>query len=571
MKTERHNILFSIEKSMHSLNVVIPIIHFMLTFLWERKVFVFSEPYTDMMVRENHFLNNLGESVLVYIMSKTIALVLIFLLWKLVFGIINNRIQVSALHLFEVIFIAGIIVGLFFFPSMMAMEVDNWGNYASAIRFWPTYWHSIFTGALYGGCVMALPHPFSLFFFQWLSFVTVIAYIFYGIEKHYSSKNWKYFSLLFFFLPENYQIVFNPYRNNYYTVLCLFYFSYIVFSHLDVTRKEFHIKEGIVIAVLSAFIMVWRSEGMLVGAFGMLYLFVFVYQYSIKKTLSIIVVLLFVLLILNKVSNVGNEKYYGRDYMIVNTPNVLYNIFNDPNINIEYEGAQEDLAAINAVTPLEILQQYGLYGARCYNYEQRGDIVRTLADDETADEYMRAYYRIVIHNFTNYMNYQTNVFFSALQIKADKPTYSYTGEDYMELKPFPFTFTPAEMKYFKDSLGTTAWENNRLRILLYSILNGLFILWCDLWKDSGINGILHSLAIIWDIGIIFVESYYLIRKKNLEHAGRLLLFLIPLGELASIFLFMPEPREQYLYPPLYTSYLLLLIYIIKIYQSKAVH
>ena len=43
------------------------------------------------------------------------------------------------------------------------LEIDNYTNYAMAIRFLPTYWQGIFTGAVYAGGLLFFPHSHQYF------------------------------------------------------------------------------------------------------------------------------------------------------------------------------------------------------------------------------------------------------------------------------------------------------------------------------------------------------------------------------------------------------------------------
>lgn len=184
-----------------NIEMIFPIIHFLLTFLWERSLFLFSSSNWDYFITEarSDYVSNTAESVIVYIISKILAGLLIFLLWKLIFAIIKKRISKSKIVLFGIIYLIGFVIGIISFPSIFGLEIDNFTNYMQAIRFLPNYWQSIFTGTVYIGCMMVIPHPFSIFMFQWLSFVIVIAYVYTGIERFLQKGKCKYIALLFLF------------------------------------------------------------------------------------------------------------------------------------------------------------------------------------------------------------------------------------------------------------------------------------------------------------------------------------------------------------------------------------
>lgn len=541
---------------------IFPCIHFFLTFVWERYLFIFNDNWAICKsIPRTEFMSQASESILVYGISKLFAGIIIFGLWNVVFKIIKRKIPSVTLKLFGIIFIIGFLIGLILYPSTFALEVDNLLNYSYAIRLLPTYWHSIYTGALYAGCVMVIPHPFSIFIFQWLAFVLTIAYIYIGVEKLTGSESkFKYITLLFFLLPETYYIVFNAYRNNYYTILCLFYFSYVFFKGCD-KNAAINFKEIIVITCMAAFIMVWRSEGILVGLAGTLILTVYVYKKDMKKTICILTALVCLFTVFSKVQGIGEEKYYGKDYMIINTTNVLYSILNNPEADLSYDGAEEDLAAIENVIPVNVLKETAMTGYRNYNYTKGHlDFNQTLVDDVSADKYMKAYYKIVLHNVTDYLNVQINSFFSSLQLNAVHTTYYYVGDTYTELQQF--VYNPWEYDDVYQSALTAEWEKCEFRVFLYSIVSWFFTVWRELWSNTGINVILHAGVILVDVILFAIEFIRVFIENKKENICFLWLFIILIGEIVAITLFMPEGRPAYLYPMLYSSYLIVYFYLV---------
>lgn len=553
-----------VKKTSLTIETVFPILHFLLTFIWERILFNFSGNNSlkslALTIERNNYVSGFAEYFIVYTISKLFAGLLIFFLWKFIFRIIKGEIPKSKLLLFGFIFMVGFIIRLFSFPPSATIVSDNYTNYLAAIHFCPTYWHSIYTGVIYSGCMMVIPHPFSIYVFQWLFYVLVIAYIYSKVEYIFKDTRYKYFVLAFFVLPETYDIISYPHRNNFYTIIVLYYFTYILFSLYE---KNYRYKEIITLTVLSAFVMVYRSEGILIGLGGMLFLFVFVYKIPWKKLLLFGTIFVASFACFYGLQNIGSIKYYGQDYMIINTTNVLYSILNNPQADFSYEGAKEDLANIEAVVPVEVLKEYGADGYRNYNWTcGRKDFNQTLVDDDTASKYMHSYYSIILHNITDYLNVQTNLFFGALGINVQHTTYSYTGDSPMELQHFVYDLWQKGSAAMRETPFTEWWENNKIRIFIYSVISWILTVWKELWVNTGINSILHSAMLIIDILIIAYELIKMFMDRKKEHLKIIFLFLIVVAELLAIFMFMPAGFALYLYPMLYTSYLLIFMYII---------
>lgn len=542
------------------LEYVVPLIHFILTFFLERKIFIFSGNFEFVNeIARNDYISDKAEMVIVYILSKLTAAIIIWLMWKFVFNVIKGRHNKKTLILFGIIFVIGVVMGAFYFPNVMPHAIDNYTNYAMAIRFLPTYWQSVYTGVVYAGSMMVIPHPFGIFVFQWMAFWATILYIYVGLDRVFQGKNIKYFSLILLFLPETFYVVFDAYRNNYYAILCLFYFAYLIFS-LRNKEKQFHIGEMISMTALSAFIMVWRSEGVLIGLGGMLVLLI-AYRIKWKKILVLLCVFICTFFITNGIQEIGSKKYYGQDYMIINTADVLCSIFNNPDANLSYEGAEDDLLAIEMVVPVQVLKESGATGYRDYNWTSgRPNFNQSLASDQAAADYMAAYYRIIFNNIDSYLNVQTNCLYQALQIDGLCPYFAYSGEKTTVLEPFQYTRWEIGREEWETTYGTADWEINETRKMGFAIVQWAVTLLRTLLESTGINTFLHVGMLIANVTLLIVEAikgFFCKEKKSLEY---MLYFLILLGETAAIFLFMPVGRAAYFYPIIYVSYFLIFFY-----------
>ncbi len=543
-------------KAVKQLNIeyAVALIHFLLTFWFERILFHFDGD-RDLFVSaaRTETISDTAEYVLVYGLSKLCAALIIWLLWKLLFAMIYRRISRETIIVFAGIYVLGGIIGLILFPDTIGIEIDNYTNYGYAVRFLPTYWHSVFTGALYGGCLMVIPHPISIFLFQWMAFNAVMAWI-------WSHTRFRVFVLLLYFLPESFQIIFNPYRNNYYTILCMFYVSYLLVASRQRERHARMVEVG-GISALTAFLMVWRSEGVMIGAGGLIFLLLFIWKRKFKWIAAGLLICGCVFVCLSSVQRIGMKKYYGQDYMFINTMGPLHSILNNPQADLSYEGAAEDLAAIGDMVPVEVIKQYALTGYRDYNYTSgRADFNQTLAKEDTARQYMSAYYRIIFHNIGDYLDVQTNYFFTSLQVNCAHTTYSYSQESYIELDHFVYDSWFQGYEDLRRAGWTAQWERNEVRKFLNIVLSRLMTIWRELWTATSLNVLIHVGTIVASILILCMEFIHAVMQKDRSHWGWLILFATVFGEMCAIALFMPEGRAPYLYPVLYADYVLLFFY-----------
>ena len=551
-------------------------LHFLISLFWEKSVFIFRTDWTEWKQQgfwltdiRATYISDGAESIIVYILSRFFSAMLIYVFWKTIFIVVDKNASKETVSIFKNIFFVIFIIGIISYPQSFGLEIDNYGNYSRAIRFLPIYWQSVFTGAFYAACMMALPSWVGILFFQSVLFVLTIGYVFEKLEKLFPKRKVKYVLLLVFILPETYEILLNPYRNNFYTTLCLFYYSNLFFLYVERKKKGEVVlswKNDIVFVFSSALIMIWRSEGIILGICG---LFVYLLLFKNRKFVqNLIMIICFVMVFLGMwwCQQIGTIKYYGNDYLIINTPNILYNIFNNKKSNLVYEGAVKDIQAINRVVPSQILKESGLEGFRNYNWTLgRKDFNQTLATDEEAVNYMKAYYRIVYHNFEDFLKVQTNCFFRSLRIPVFFPTHIYTGKTFTPLKRFQYNYTVTDPAEIYQGNITGWWLSNYFRQNAFAMINQVNNAWKKLWLHSCAYMIIHLFAIVTDIYILILCFFRMFQKSKRWYGIFVILFFSIIGEIVGIFLFMPEGRPQYLYPMLYSSYLLIYLYSLELH------
>ena len=134
---------------------IIPLIHFLLTFVWERFVLIpgdyarvlFSTPLTD------RFSDGF-EQAMCYCISKVMAGIVIFLLWKLIFDVFGGKIRRETAIVFGAIWVIGVLVTVILWPDVFEAGGDNYIPYSYAIRLMPEYWHSVYLTCLYVASLM---------------------------------------------------------------------------------------------------------------------------------------------------------------------------------------------------------------------------------------------------------------------------------------------------------------------------------------------------------------------------------------------------------------------------------
>jgi len=546
-----------------NIRIIIPIIHFLITFVFERNIFIHSDNFRYLTtIPKNDYISDTAELIITYILSRLACLFIIFLFWKIVYIIIDKKIEKNDLILLGFIYVMVLVAGLVIFPDLFGLAIDNYMNYSMAIRFIPTYWQSIFTGALYAGCLMFIPHPISLFIIQWSFLFLTISFMYLKTKTLFPVSYYRFIPFALLLLPDTYYLIFNSYRNNYYTTLVLFYISFLYFK-FKTPNCEDRIKDFLFVSILSSFIMVWRSEGILIGAGGILLYLIYTFKNSKRKTQSIIFIVIASLvsfLGFRGVQNIGESKYYGQDYMIYNTTNVLYRILNNPNSNLYYSTAQADFDAIDHVIPIQAIKESGTTGYRNYNYSQGHlDFNQTLAANEASDAYMKAYYSIVIHNIGPYLDTQFSLLFDALGVNHEYATiYDYNGEIQTNLNSFVYDQWLIGLSEMNNHAA--GWNNIPLRHQFSVLIQNIISVYRDLIIYSGINLILKIGTLLTCLLILLKEILYSISQRDSKQIGFIFALSLLFVFFVAVTLVIPEGKQEYYYPVFYSGYTLIYLY-----------
>lgn len=459
---------------------------------------------------------------------------------------------------FSIIYILGLVLHLIMWPDSFVASIDTFITFAYSIRFIPFYWHHIFTGCVYGGMMQVFPYPIAILILQWLFFTSVLGYLFLRIKNCTRINSKARFLVLFLlFTPESLRLETDPYRNSLYAILCLFFFTKVLFDVLD--RRDVNTVELLQTLALGAFVALWRSEGIVLGILGIIiYLCVGCRNFHWKKRIMFFLCFSLITFVFSIPQSLGEEKYYGNDYLVVSTMKPLNLIFNDPDRNLSYSGATEDIQAIDAVVKVEYITKWGLNGMWVNNREQgREDIDQTFATDEERTAYVKAVARIILHNPKTYLIGQTNFFMKSIGIKNMIPEPLYLGGDEYSINVSLRMWAQGSTDYFTIP-GTYAWEiNPKRQAVLGTIYENQKIFKRNFGDAYGV--VLHILDIVLAV-YVFIREIVAVVKKDYSKMIFGLLAMLWLGELGIIFLTMPYSYSIYVYPFMTFMYMMLPIY-----------
>ncbi|MCM1193276.1 MAG: hypothetical protein NC123_02845 [Butyrivibrio sp.] len=540
---------------------LLPAIHFLLSFLYERCIFRFDSGRDIVLpIPRNNIISDTAERVLAYAISKLFAAVLIFFLWYLLFWIVENWKKKRNIRFFTVLFAVSLVIALLIWPLTFYASVDNYITYSFARRFWPEYWHGAYTGFLYAALLMVVPNPVFIAVFQLLFGFFVLGYLYNRIvDSPVLRGKGKYCVFLVFLIPRTYALFTDPYRTEPYALLCMFAVS---MTAMDVVDRRKRGKFSLVCNILlCGFISVWRTEGIILGFLLFLVQLLFVYRYKPRKAFVSFLCLLLAFGAFLLPQKLGDIKYYGKDYYFINSFNTLKNIFNHPDADLFYEKAQDDYEALEAVVPVELIRNYGMDGYRRYNYANgRNDINQSLADDATASAYMRAYYRIVAHNLKIYAKTQISILLTAITVIPSRLNIPSTEPPVHDLPSWTLqSWSIGEQDYFSTLSFMTPLVNLESRQRFSASAWEAIGSFEDILQEIHFYSTVLILIPLFDIFLFFREGIrFLKRKKNLFGLAGIAFLL--LGQAAAIVLVMPATMIVYLHAYYYCSLILCLIY-----------
>lgn len=396
----------------------------------------------------------------------------------------------------------------------------------------------------------------------------MLAYFYYRVEN--IAPKLKYLVFAVFLLPDTLYIIAESYRISQYTIIILIYVALTMFDVAEKRDRSF--REQVAIAALGAFLAVWRNEGIVFSTAFFLIHIVCTGSKSLWNKLQRVLLFAVLFGIILLPQKIGEVKYYGKDYQIVNSLYPLNVFLNDSETHFDYDTAKDDLAAIEAVVPVSAIKEYGLGGYLRYNYHIRGntDINQSLSRKEESAAYISAYISILLHNPQSviklmwdnifYALSTRHVFFWAQPVPEEEHVpLAVWGSEMWDRSAADF-YSNAHTAFLNSITEKLGIGENLIRIRsqyssFFSQKKGYFysfFLFCAFHIWAFAHGLIR-----------------LIRKKDLTAFCFGLVSLAMLCEYAALLLVMPAPVDVYLFISFYIS--LAIGYCVLVYRVRSSH
>lgn len=337
-----------------------------------------------------------------YIASKILAFGCIYgFLFFLMYAWKRKTVWISF-----VLFLAVYLAGLFITYPGYYMN-DDPIIFAYATRYYPVYWHQYLTSLFYMTGMSLFPASCGPVLLSDILYAMVYSYIFHEGYKLFSDKSKWLLGLLgiFPFVLLGALMCFRP---AVYSSFFLFYTMLLVFD-----RKRGRLldnKKMLLLAFLTALLSLWRSEGILLLLFAPILLALAYHKPSVKRLFVFWVVSMVCFLVLKLPQSIGEEKYYGSDYLIISTTRPLSVIVHREQ---KYEGAKEDLENISRITEYGYLHNDSLSCSAYNRYNSdhnEGRYTQTGADKVAQKAYLKSAVRMILHNLDLYLGERLQLF-----------------------------------------------------------------------------------------------------------------------------------------------------------------
>ena len=178
-------------------------------------------------------------------------------------------------------------------------------------------------------------------------------------------------------------------------------------------KKPFTLIKFLLLALCVGVLAFWRSESIIYLVFAPFLIFAaYRHDINIKKVLAFAVAAVVLFGVVNLPQSAGNKKYYNNDYMIVSTTRPLSVILNVDGTT-DYAGAEEDLAAINAIISIEHIKDfpYNSISYQSWNtIAHEGRLSQTMSTKEAQGEYIESFIDIIMHNKKVFLKERLDLF-----------------------------------------------------------------------------------------------------------------------------------------------------------------
>lgn len=364
-----------------------------------------------------------------HISAKICVLIFWLFMFKFLGYCLRNKRILCVFAFFMLVYGAGLVIT---YPGYYMN--DDPIIFAYATRFLPVYWHNYLTSLFYITGMSVFPASCGPVLLSDVCYALVYTYLFNRGMKGAVGKRGAVSAAILIIcgiLPFTLLGALMCFRPAVYSPFFLLYFLILFFDKKD--GKPVSLGRLTGLAFLCGLLSLWRSESIVLLPLSCI-LIPLVYANAEKQNNAIsgnfdknagesrksfgalrlagafLLLSTVFYMLLSIPQKMGENKYYGSDYLIISTTRPLSVIvWRDQT----YEGADEDIDNISAVTEFGYLHNDSLSCSAYTRYNSdhnEGRYTQTGADEETQKKYIKSAFRLILHNLDLYFGERIQLF-----------------------------------------------------------------------------------------------------------------------------------------------------------------
>ncbi len=453
--------------------VIAVIIHFLITFITDRNIFVFSKI-----------------NIPNYIFCKIILLFLLTLLWKFMFKLFQkDKNAISYFKKFLLYIIPIFVLLLLCWPgTWTGSDVDLFYSYAIEGNY--LYYLNYLTSVFYMISYMLIPVASGAIVVLTIIFGITFSYILKNLNDIYKSKI-TYLLIIPFFMLNTLFFTFYANRPIMFGVTYLLLISIILIDKIK--NNSLTNKKLFALMILTGITSYWRSESIYLILAIPLFIFI---VYKLKVNLKNIAKIFgFTILSFSAISLPQKIYEYTVDYVTLTSRNSAIYILPLSymlTMDLKGENLEEDLAKIDKVIGIEEMKEYPSFNDTYCIW--KSNCKKTDYTKEEYKEFQKAYFDVILNNFPEFLKTRTLTFIGASGLYNNTFT---TKNLYDENNQIMF-----------EREDTRPFITYKIRKTIYSVLEGRFDEGRSILPYRLLNNLLIPLLII---GALFI--YSIIKKK----------------------------------------------------------
>lgn len=396
-----------LEKKSEVTALLVAFLYWLLTFYTDTKLFT-KEPLDF-----GSLPMDLEMAPWMHSLTKVLLLIFLCVLFLFIQQSLKRKTRLIPFFAFLAIYVAGLLLT---YPGYYMN--DDAILFAFATRYYPVYWHNYLTSLFYMVGMSFFPASCGPVLLSEVMYAMVYAFLFdkayHLFERKQQNKKWSFLLLLAGVLPFTLLGALMCFRPAVYSSFFVFYFGYLCLEWME--QAELSKAKLVSLALLTAVLAFWRSESLVLLPIGCILIGCTYFQtrFFTKKCIKQMAVYLLLSVVFMGIikvpQSIGEQKYYGSDYLIISTTRPLSVIVHREQ---HYDGAFEDYQNINAVTSLDYLKNDTLSCSAYnrYNADQNdGKFTQTMATKAQQSAYLKSAARLILHNLDLYLGERLQLF-----------------------------------------------------------------------------------------------------------------------------------------------------------------